>query len=378
MHHLRLWFPVLRRIVAIVNGLIEILISLLGQHIQRITHQHLLLETYPILLLCLCIELHHSSDDSSAGRPAHHPNRVSWLFWIILWLWMSSSRRYRSERNIAVNLFLLLLLAVISQLLIRIRQSWLRLFECIQWRIHWVVFDWSHYLNFLTWFLEVASILLLFRVVASGTVVVALILLLWASAGLDLDVLLILILMLMLSYVAIIIWLKACLCGSFIHQLGLISCLLQLHFLHCFQFSYLTLGVLRPIRALFAVLRWWLWSTWCRIWRCSTIICEYTLDFLSLLIRKPSLIVMNPISLTHNFRIPGESLVHHRIRLPLLLSHILYLLARRLRLILDLDHLHTILVRPMFILPNPALVLVVHSFHICCRCLVFCGLIYMK
>ena len=371
MHHLRFWFPVLWRIVAIVDGLIEILISLLGQHIQRITHQHLLLETYPILLLCFCIKFHHSSDNSSAGCPAHHPNRVSWLFWIILWLWMSSSWRYCSERNVAVNLFFLLLLAVISQLLVWIRQSWLRLFERVQRRIHRVVFDWSHYLNFLSWFLEVASVLLLFRVVASGTVVVALILLLWTSAGFDLDVLLILIFLLMFSDVTIIIWLKGFLCGSFIYQFSLISCLLQLHFLHCFQFSYLALGVLRSIRALFAILGWWLWSTWGRIRRCSTIICEYTLDFLRLLIRKSCLIVMNPISLTHNFRIPRERLVHHRIRLSLLLSHILYLLAWRLRFVLHLDHLHTILVLSMFSLPNPRLVLVIQSLHICCRWLVF-------
>ena len=369
MHHLRFGFPILWRIVAIIDRLIEILIPLLRQHIQGITHQHLLLETYSILFLCLCIEFNHSSDYSSTGCPAHHSDRVSWLLWVILWLWMSSTWRYCSEGDVAVHLFFLLLLTVVPQLLVGIRQSWLRLFEGIQWRIHRVVFDWSHYLNFLSLLLEVTSVLLLFRVVAGTTVVIALILLLRTSACLDLDVLLILIFLLMFSYIAIIIWLDYFLCGSFIYHLGLISCLLQLHFLHCFQLSHLAFRILWSIWALLAVLWWWLGSTWCRIRGCSAIVCEYSLDFLRLLICESRLIIVNPIPLTHGLRISREGLVHHRIRRTLLLPHILCLLARRLRFILHFHHLHIILVLPMLVLSDPRLVLVVYSLHVSYKCL---------
>ena len=119
---LLLWFPVLRRIVAIVNRQIQLLVSLFCEHVKRITHKHLLLKAHSNFFFCFGVEFNHTSDGSAAGCAAHDAYGVPWLLWVMLRFRMYSTRRYCTKRYVAIQkpwIFLLFLLAVVPYLFVR-------------------------------------------------------------------------------------------------------------------------------------------------------------------------------------------------------------------------------------------------------------------
>lgn len=208
VHGLLLWLPVLRRVVAIVNWLIQILIPLFCQHIQRIAHQHLLFQAHSNFLFSFGIKFNHSSHRCATGSPTHHAGRVPRLLWVVLRFWMDSSRWDGPKRYVAIQelrIILLLLLTVIPDLLIWKWQSRRRLLKSIQWWIHWVVFNRSHNLNLLSLLLGCDSSVLITGVIY---VVIALVLLCGHHSRLDLEIWLQLKVILMLFNISIIICLR--------------------------------------------------------------------------------------------------------------------------------------------------------------------------
>lgn len=208
IHSLLLWLPVLGRVVAIVNWLIQILISLFCQHIQRIAHQHLLFQAHSNFLFSFCIKFNHASHRCAAGSPAHHARWVPRLLGVVLRFWMDSSWRDGPKRYIAIQelrIVLLLLLTVIPDLLVWKWQSRWRLLESIQWWIHRVIFNRSHNLNLLSLLLGCSSSMLITCVIY---IVIALVLLCGCHAGLDFEIWLQLKVILMLFNVSIVICLR--------------------------------------------------------------------------------------------------------------------------------------------------------------------------